>query len=157
MILCGKAAGTHQILEISSIILSQRDIMSTLGNLNSGPNVVDAVTYHIYNLGPGGSKELFDKMQDPFFLSQIAQTFKNEEETVKDFGPWSSAWIGEAEGAFNSGGPESGTFVGSFWYLDQLGMASKFNHRAYCRQALIGGNYALLDTQTFIPNPDYYR
>ncbi|ONK60337.1 uncharacterized protein A4U43_C08F17200 [Asparagus officinalis] len=123
---------------------------------NSGPNVVDAVTHHIYNLGPGGSKELFGKMQDPFFLSQIAQTFKNAEETVKDFGPWSSAWIGEAGGAFNSGGPESGTFVDSFWYLDQLGMASKFNHKAYCRQALIGGNYALLDTQTFIPNPDYY-
>jgi hypothetical protein len=41
-------------------------------------------------------------------------------------------------------------------YLDQLGMTSTFNHKVYCRQALIGGNYALLNTTTFTPNPDYY-
>ncbi|KAK8943405.1 Heparanase-like protein 1 [Platanthera guangdongensis] len=65
---------------------------------------------------------------------------------------------GEAGGAFNSGGRFiSNTFLNSFWYLDQLGMASKFNTKAYCRQTLIGGNYGLLDTKTFIPNPDYYR
>ncbi|PKU74916.1 Heparanase-like protein 1 [Dendrobium catenatum] len=43
-----------------------------------------------------------------------------------------------------------------FRYLDQLGMASKFNTKTYCRQSLVGGNYGLLDTETFIPNPDYY-
>ena len=42
-------------------------------------------------------------------------------------------------------------------YLDQLGMASKYNTKVFCRQTLIGGNYGLLDTQTFLPNPDYYR
>ena len=42
-------------------------------------------------------------------------------------------------------------------YLDQLGMASKYNTKVLCRQTLIGGNYGLLDTQTFLPNPDYYR
>lgn len=41
-------------------------------------------------------------------------------------------------------------------YLDQLGMTATFNHKVFCRQALIGGNYALLNTTTFIPNPDYY-
>lgn len=41
-------------------------------------------------------------------------------------------------------------------FLDQLGMTSTFNHKVFCRQALIGGNYALLNTTTFIPNPDYY-
>lgn len=35
-------------------------------------------------------------------------------------------------------------------------MTSTFNHKVFCRQALIGGNYALLNTTTFIPNPDYY-
>ncbi|XP_020594994.1 heparanase-like protein 1 [Phalaenopsis equestris] len=35
-------------------------------------------------------------------------------------------------------------------------MASKFNTKTYCRQSLIGGNYGLLDTETYIPNPDYY-
>lgn len=42
-------------------------------------------------------------------------------------------------------------------YLDQLGMAATYNTKTYCRQTLIGGNYGLLNTQTFLPNPDYYR
>ncbi|KAL0385961.1 UNVERIFIED_CONTAM: Heparanase-like protein 2 [Sesamum radiatum] len=69
----------------------------------------------------------------------------------------SGAWVGEAGGAYNSGGKDvSHTFVNGFWYLDQLGMTSTFNHKVFCRQALIGGNYALLNTTSFVPNPDYY-
>ena len=36
-------------------------------------------------------------------------------------------------------------------------MASSFDTKTYCRQTLVGGNYGLLDTNTFVPNPDYYR
>lgn len=42
-------------------------------------------------------------------------------------------------------------------YLDQLGMAAKYRTKVYCRQSLIGGNYGLLSTGTFVPNPDFYR
>lgn len=42
-------------------------------------------------------------------------------------------------------------------YLDQLGMASIYGTKTYCRQSLIGGNYGLLNTTNFKPNPDYYR
>lgn len=45
----------------------------------------------------------------------------------------------------------------NFRYLDQLGMAAKHNTKVYCRQSLVGGNYALLNRTTFEPNPDYYR
>lgn len=48
-------------------------------------------------------------------------------------------------------------FVFSFWYLDQLGMSSKYGTKSYCRQTLVGGNYGLLNTTTFEPNPDYYK
>lgn len=41
-------------------------------------------------------------------------------------------------------------------YLDQLGMSSTFDHKVFCRQSLIGGNYGLLNTTSFVPNPDYY-
>ncbi|CAK9142394.1 unnamed protein product [Ilex paraguariensis] len=123
----------------------------------SGPGVVDGLTHHVYNLGAGVDSNLINKVQDPFFLDQIAQTFKDISTTVKEFGPWSGAWVGESGGAYNSGGKDvSHTFVNGFWYLDQLGMTSTFNHKVYCRQAFIGGNYALLNTTTFIPNPDYY-
>ncbi|XP_042516627.1 heparanase-like protein 2 [Macadamia integrifolia] len=123
----------------------------------SGPNVVDVVTHHIYNLGPGKDLNLIYKIQDPFFLNQVAQTYKDIKQTTQSFGPWASVWVGESGGAYNSGGKYvSHTFVNSFWYLDQLGMTSTFNHKAFCRQTLIGGNYGLLNTTTFIPNPDYY-
>ena len=36
-------------------------------------------------------------------------------------------------------------------------MASSFDTKTYCRQTLVGGNYGLLDANTFVPNPDYYR
>ncbi|KAL0420925.1 UNVERIFIED_CONTAM: Heparanase-like protein 2 [Sesamum latifolium] len=123
----------------------------------SGPDVVDGLTHHIYNLGAGVDPNLIKKIQDPFFLDEIAQTHKDVSTTVKLFGPWSGAWVGEAGGAYNSGGKDvSHAFVNGFWYLDQLGMTSTFNHKVFCRQALIGGNYALLNTTSFIPNPDYY-
>ncbi|PPD94204.1 hypothetical protein GOBAR_DD08784 [Gossypium barbadense] len=90
--------------------------------------VVDGVTHHIYNLGPGDDLNLITKIQDPSYLNQVAQTYI--------LGP-------------------SGSYDEK-WYFDQLGMASTYNHKVFYRQTLIGGNYALLDSTTFIPNPDYY-
>ncbi|KAF9619047.1 hypothetical protein IFM89_004405 [Coptis chinensis] len=123
----------------------------------SGPDVVDVVMHHIYNLGPGDDPNLMHKIQDPLYLDKIKQTYKDVETTLKSF-PWTSAWIGEAGGAYNSGGKTvSHSFLNSFWYLDQLGMTSTFNHKTFCRQSLIGGNYGLLNTTNFVPNPDYYN
>uniref|UniRef100_A0A7N1A6R8 Heparanase-like protein 2 n=1 Tax=Kalanchoe fedtschenkoi TaxID=63787 RepID=A0A7N1A6R8_KALFE len=123
----------------------------------AGPDVVNGVTHHIYNLGAGVDPNLIHKIQDPYYLSQVAQTFKNAMDSVKSFAPWAGAWVGESGGAYNSGGRDvSHTFANSFWYLDQLGMKSTFDHKVYCRQALIGGNYGLLNTTSFVPNPDYY-
>ncbi|KAJ8760848.1 hypothetical protein K2173_021886 [Erythroxylum novogranatense] len=124
---------------------------------HTGKDVVDGVTHHIYNLGAGVDPTLIRKVQDSYFLSQIEQTFQDAQTVVKEFAPWSGPWVGESGGAYNSGGKDvSHTFADGFWYLDQLGMTSKHDHKVYCRQALIGGNYALLNTTTFIPNPDYY-
>ncbi|GAA0141695.1 hypothetical protein LIER_02779 [Lithospermum erythrorhizon] len=124
---------------------------------SSGPNVVNGLTHHIYNLGSGADKDLIYRIQDPHFLDQVAQTYKDISSSIKEFGPWAGAWVGESGGAYTSGGKGvSHTFANGFWYLDQLGMTSTFNHKVFCRQTLIGGNYALLNTTTFIPNPDYY-
>ncbi|KAM0951407.1 putative glycosidase [Dioscorea sansibarensis] len=123
----------------------------------SGPGIVNGLTHHIYNLGGGDDPHIASKILDPKYLSQIANTFRNLQLTIQRHGPWSSAWVGEAGGAYNSGSRQvSNKFLNSFWYMDQLGMASKYDTKAYCRQTLIGGNYGLLDTKTFVPNPDYY-
>ncbi|KAG2407771.1 Heparanase-like protein [Vigna angularis] len=124
----------------------------------TGPGIVNVLTHHLYNLGPGSDEHLDRKILDPEHLSKVESIFRSLSETIKKYGQWSSAWVGEAGGAFNSGGRQiSNTFVDSFWYLDQLGMASRYNTKVYCRQTIIGGNYGLLDTTTFVPNPDYYR
>ncbi|XP_059442253.1 heparanase-like protein 1 [Corylus avellana] len=123
----------------------------------SGSNVLNIVTHHIYNLGAGNDPNLVSKILDPSHLSKISDTFSNLQQIIKKHGPWASAWVGESGGAYNSGGRHvSDTFVNSFWYLDQLGMASKYNTKVYCRQSLIGGSYGLLNTTTFVPRPDYY-
>ncbi|KDP31311.1 hypothetical protein JCGZ_11687 [Jatropha curcas] len=123
----------------------------------SGSGTVNIMTHHIYNLGPGVDPNLVNKILDPHYLSKISETFSGLVQIIQENGPWASAWVGESGGAYNSGGRHvSNTFVNSFWYLDQLGMASKYNTKVYCRQTLIGGNYGLLNTTTFVPNPDYY-
>ncbi|XP_068656282.1 heparanase-like protein 1 isoform X2 [Aristolochia californica] len=123
----------------------------------SGPHVVNVLTHHIYNLGPGSDPHLVEKILDPHHLNGIKGTFENLQLTIQRHGPWTSAWVGESGGAYNSGGRlVSNTFVNSFWYLDQLAMAAKYGTKVYCRQTLIGGNYGLLNTTTFVPNPDYY-
>ncbi|CAK7323245.1 unnamed protein product [Dovyalis caffra] len=123
----------------------------------SGSGIVNFVTHHIYNLGAGMDPNLVSKILDPHYLSKVSETFSHLSQTIQQNGPWASAWVGESGGAYNSGGRHvSDTFVNSFWYLDQLGMASRYNTKVYCRQTLIGGNYGLLNTTTLVPNPDYY-
>ncbi|KAJ9163557.1 hypothetical protein P3X46_023209 [Hevea brasiliensis] len=123
----------------------------------SGSGIVNVMTHHIYNLGAGVDPNLVNKILDPHHLSKISETFSGIVQTIQQNGPWASAWVGESGGAYNSGGRHvSNTFVNSFWYLDQLGMAAKYHTKVYCRQTLIGGNYGLLNTTTFVPNPDYY-
>ncbi|GAB2294282.1 hypothetical protein Dimus_028494, partial [Dionaea muscipula] len=65
---------------------------------------------------------------DPDYLSKIEVTFSSLQQCIQKTGPWSSTWVGESGGAYNSGGhPVSNTFVNSFWYLDQLGQSAIYD------------------------------
>ncbi|KAG7021220.1 Heparanase-like protein 3 [Cucurbita argyrosperma subsp. argyrosperma] len=118
---------------------------------------LDVVTHHIYNLGPGVDEHLVERILDPSYLDGMADTFYKLHEILRNSPTSAKAWVGEAGGAYNSGhNLVTNAFVFSFWYLDQLGMSAAFDTKTYCRQTLIGGNYGLLNTTTFEPNPDYY-
>ncbi|TKW19923.1 hypothetical protein SEVIR_4G051400v4 [Setaria viridis] len=121
------------------------------------PNLLNVITHHIYNLGPGRDTHLIEKILDPSVLDGMISTFSNLQGILKSTGTSTVAWVGEAGGAYNSGHHlVTDAFVFSFWFLDQLGMSAKYDTKSYCRQSLIGGNYGLLNTTTFQPNPDYY-
>ncbi|ONK76702.1 uncharacterized protein A4U43_C03F31230 [Asparagus officinalis] len=121
------------------------------------PNSLDVITHHIYNLGPGVDQHLVEKILDPKVLDGMEPTFRDLQGILKSSETQATAWVGESGGAYNSGhNLVTNAFVFSFWYLDQLGMSATYGTKTYCRQSLIGGNYGLLNTTTFEPNPDYY-
>ncbi|KAK0571158.1 hypothetical protein LWI29_011910 [Acer saccharum] len=125
--------------------------------LDKSGKSVEVVTHHIYNLGPGVDQHLVEKIINPSYLDGEIKTFSQLENIVKSSATSAVAWVGESGGAYNSGHHlVTDAFVFSFWYLDILGMASAHDTKTYCRQTLIGGNYGLLNTTTFVPNPDYY-
>ncbi|KAG6595582.1 Heparanase-like protein 1, partial [Cucurbita argyrosperma subsp. sororia] len=106
----------------------------------TGPEVVNVLTHHIYNMGAGDDPKLIYRFVNSTYLSQVSNTFKQLENVIQKNAPWTAAWVGEAGGA----------------YLDQLGMDSSYNTKVYCRQTLIGGFYAVLKSSTLLPTPDYY-
>ncbi|GLT77136.1 hypothetical protein SLA2020_487480 [Shorea laevis] len=125
--------------------------------IKKAPNSLQAVTQHIYNLGGADNNNLTGEILDPNYLQGGSHSFSNLQQILKNSGSSAVAWVGEAGGAHSSGrNLVSNAFVDSFWYLDQLGMAASYDTKTYCRQTLIGGNYGLLNTATFVPNPDYY-
>jgi heparanase 1 len=106
----------------------------------------------------GVDQHLVEKILDPSYLDGEADTFRRLHNIIRTSATSATAWVGEAGGAYNSGhNLVTNAFVFSFWYLDQLGMAAAYDTKTYCRQSFIGGNYGLLNTTTFQPNPDYYR
>lgn len=118
---------------------------------------LQVITQHIYNLGSGVDDHLVEKILSPTYLNGGFNTLSSLRSILKSTNTPAIAWVGEAGGAYNSGQNHvSNAFLFSFWYLDQLGMASTYDTKTYCRQTLIGGNYGLLNTTTFVPNPDYY-
>ncbi|KAL2621503.1 hypothetical protein R1flu_001708 [Riccia fluitans] len=123
----------------------------------SGKGVVDVVTRHIYTLGAGVAETsvvINNVLNDSNAKAEIVK-YKTIQSVLKEH-PMTSAWVGEAGGVYNNGHPEvSNAFISAFWYLDQLGTASRYNNQAFCRQTFVGGFYGILDVN-FNPNPDYY-
>ncbi|GER27291.1 heparanase-like protein 3, partial [Striga asiatica] len=115
------------------------------------------ITHHTYPLGSGYGKDLMYKIVNATVLDGGAKVFIQMRELIRLSPTKTVAWIGESGGVYNSGCDGiTNTFLFSFWYLDHMATAAVYDTKVYCRQTLIGGNYALLDTTTFIPNPDYY-
>ncbi len=67
-------------------------------------------------------------------------------------------WLGETGHALYGGEPGvSDRYIAGLWWLDQLGLMARSGVRVVVRQSLLGGDYALLDTETLAPRPDYWN
>ncbi|XP_016669879.1 heparanase-like protein 1 [Gossypium hirsutum] len=133
--ICGSF--NHYLRDCSEKV--ERDIVQTSKPSNIATSNVSG--------SQGDDLNLITKIQDPSYLNQVAQTYRGVFNIFNKFKPQSGAWVSKSGGALKAV---------LKMYFDQLGMASTYNHKVFCWQTLIGGNYALLNATTFIPNLGYY-
>ena len=119
-----------------------------------GPHIQIA-SYHKYH-GSGKDPDLHAKYWHPVHLYKPGEAVKKYMSNKSH----SQLWIGEGAMAHNSGQRNvTDVFQSSMWFANLLGSLSKtkpITHSVYCRQALLGGYYELIDHETLIPNPDYW-
>lgn len=88
----------------------------------------------IYNLDPiyanaGDDPDLITKIQEPLYLNQATQTYKDVSDALNKFKPWSGAWVSESGGAFHGGGKDvSPTLADGFWqvFFSFISLGHKF-------------------------------
>jgi len=116
--------------------------------------VMHGVTYHEY---PNCLPTLGDYVLDPECLDGMKGAPDLINPVRAKYAPNAELWHGE--GAEHSGGGienVTDTFISSIYYADCLGLLGTLNVSVMLRQTLAGGDYGLLATQGFSPQPDYW-
>jgi heparanase 1 len=120
-----------------------------------GP-ALNAVTIHLYNLGPGNNLSLPYTILNPNHDAVTIETAANLSRMTATTGH-QDMWVGEDGGAYNSGQNQTtNRFISAFWSLTELGTFARAGFKVYCRQTFLGGNYGLVDKDTLKPNPDFF-
>ena len=138
-----------------------RTLLATLA-----PGTLDALTFHCYTFHHGGgpSPQLIEHMMDTKLLGGDkggTQTYSDVLRAVNESAPAGAtpveAWMGEGSAA-GHGGRKGVTdrMISSFWYLNAMGAAATRGTQRFLRQALIGGDYELVNRTTYLPNPDFF-
>lgn len=123
--------------------------------LENGGNAVNAITWHQYYLN-GKTAQVKDFLNPSTFnllKDQINKVIKIVNSSSVAGSP---IWLGETSSAYGNGAPNlSNAFVGSFLWIDKLGLAAKMGIATVMRQSIFNGYYALLD-KNYNPNPDWW-
>jgi heparanase 1 len=127
----------------------------------AGPDV-DIVTWHYYPTQsrrcpvasvPAGPWTLLD----PAALDEAGRWAAQVEGLAATHARNARVWLGETGNAQCGGEPGvSDSFVGSLWWIDELGLIAARGEGVVVRQTLAGSNYGMIDDATLEPNPDWW-
>ncbi|GAB3269833.1 glycoside hydrolase [Parahaliea aestuarii] len=123
---------------------------------------LDIVDWHYYPFQSERSplrtrSARLESMLDPRALDDFARYSAQLARLRDRFQPGAELWTGETGSAQCGGQPFlSDRWASSFWWADQLGQGAVQGQRVMVRQALIGGDYGMIDRLTFKPRPDYW-
>lgn len=123
---------------------------------------LDILTWHYYpqqsSRCPVASRRARPHtLLNPHRLDELGKYARRVSMLAESYVPNAEVWLGETGHAQCGGEPGiSDRFVSSLWWLDSLGQLALSGHRQVVRQALVGGDYGLLDQGSFEPRPDYW-
>lgn len=140
-------------------ILPIDDSMATDQILSAIPKPeFDIFSYHFY----GGVSQRCQGGLTPEgalteeWLSKTELGLKYYEEARDKFLPEAPIWLTETAEAACGGNPWAVTFLDSFRYLEQLGRLAKKDVKVVMHNTLARSEYALLDSETLDPRPNYW-
>jgi heparanase 1 len=130
--------------------------------LDAGSTSADIVTWHFYpqqsRRCPAATRRASAaRLLDPAALDEMTRWGDGVRRLANEHAPNAEVWLGETGNAQCGGEPGvSDRFVGSLWWMDELGLAASHGQRVVVRQTLAGSDYGLIDNETLAPNPDYW-
>jgi heparanase len=130
--------------------------------LAAGGPSADVVTWHFYpqqsRRCPVATRRASPtELLDPVALDEAAKWADRVDDLAAKYAPHAPVWLGETGNAQCGGEPGvSDRFVGSLWWVDELGLSARHGQGVVVRQTLSGSNYGLLEDERLEPNPDYW-
>ncbi|XP_050308161.1 heparanase-like [Anthonomus grandis grandis] len=123
--------------------------------LQSGSEAVSAITFHHYYFsGETAIWTDFLDVENFDYLASCIDTVKDVLGLIPDLDK--PLWIGETADAWHGGAPNlTDRYIGSFLWLDKLGLSAKMGIDVVVRQSIFNGHYALMN-DSYYPNPDWW-
>ncbi|XP_022903193.2 heparanase-like [Onthophagus taurus] len=122
---------------------------------NGGKNVVNAITWHQYYFN--GRTATIDQFVDPDIFNLLIAETNLLEGIVSRVSSGIPIWLGETAAAYGGGAPGyNNRYIGTFIWLDKLGVAAKMGLDVVVRQSIFKGFYALINGKDYQPTPDYW-
>ncbi|XP_067658193.1 heparanase-like [Haliotis asinina] len=122
-----------------------------------GDRAVDKISFHQYYTSDRTPHPQLSNFTDSTLMDTLVSYIQTGLDVARRTNPLTPIWLGETSSCSPSGAPGmSDRYVAGFLWLDKLGIAARMGLKAVLRQDFYAESYALIDTGTFDPLPDYW-